>query len=530
MFLKPPPGVEPAALPASSPVLMPPAGVVAVALALLAPFFLYFSTATSMVAIWNSSETFTHGYVILPISLWLIWRRRAWFRQLPPRPWLPGLVLVAGAGAAWLAGRLGDVQVVMQYAFVSMFPLAALTLLGPRLAAKFTFPLLFLLFAVPFGEVFVGPLIEYTADFTVWAVQATGIPVLRNGTRFELPTGSWSVVEACSGIRYLISSITLGSLYAYLTYRSNLRRAVFIGLSIVVPIVANWLRAYGIVMIGHMSGMELATGVDHLVYGWVFFGVIMFIMFWIGSYWREDEEPAMAAPAAPAAAAAGTTRPAAAQARPAAPRALVGMAVAVVALAAVWPALAALGERVNHDPRPVALAPSVGWQQAAPFADWQPAYLEPRAGFSGVYRDAAAPVALHLLYYRNQDKASSLISSVNRLAGRKDPWHPTSTTRRTEPFAGQQVALRETVMQGPSGRMLVWHWMWSGGHYTASDYAGKLWQVQSRLFMHGDDGAAILLATPYEEDRERARGALRAFLAANGGAIDAALASARQRP
>jgi len=524
MFLKPPPGID---APASrtAPLMMPSNGALVIALALLAPFLLYFSTAASMVGIWNSSETFAHGYVILPISLWLIWRRRAWLQQLPPRPWLPGLVLLAGAGAAWLAGRLGDVQVVMQYAFVATFPLMALTLLGPRLAAKFTFPLLFLLFAVPFGEVFVGPLIDYTADFTVWAVQATGIPVLRNGTRFELPTGSWSVVEACSGIRYLISSITLGSLYAYLTFRSNTRRAVFIGLSIVVPIVANWLRAYGIVMIGHLSGMELATGVDHLVYGWLFFGLIMFIMFWIGSYWREDEAPVIhgAAPSASCAA------PGHAPALPSM-RALGGMAAAAVLVVGVWPAVGAIGERANADPRPVALAPAIAMPQAAPFTDWEPDYMTPRAGFAEVYQTGTAPVALHLLYYRNQDRQSSLISSVNRLADPKAPWHASSTSRRTEQFAGQDVTLRESVLHGPTGQVLVWHWTWIGGQYSASDYAGKLWQLKSRLFMQGDDGAAIFLAAPYADDPEQARRALRGFVTAKGSVIDAALGAARRRP
>jgi hypothetical protein len=65
----------------------------------------------------------------------------------------------------------------------------------------------------------------------------------------------------------------------------------------VVPVIANGLRAYMIVMIGHLSGMALATGVDHLIYGWLFFGLVMFIMFWIGSYWREDTAAAPAATA-----------------------------------------------------------------------------------------------------------------------------------------------------------------------------------------------------------------------------------------
>lgn len=519
MHLTPPPGV----LQETRDVPAPPArsSLVPLALALLAPFLLYLGTVRSMIDIWNSSETFAHGYVILPISLGLIWRERAWFARLPARPWWPGLVLIAGAGMAWLAGRMGDVQVVMQYAFVSMLPLAALTLLGPRLASKFTFPLLFLLFAVPFGEVFVGPLINYTADFTVWAVQATGIPVLRSGTRFELPTGSWSVVEACSGIRYLISSITLGCLYAYLTYRSNLRRAMFIGLSIVVPIVANWLRAYGIVMIGHMSGMELATGVDHLVYGWLFFGIVMFIMFWIGSYWREDDQPP---PAAAPATAADTAAAAPGPAKP-----LLPMALAVVAMAAAWPAFAAYNERANHNPQPVALvAPAVAWPTTAGFPGWEVDYMEPDARLVRVYRaPEGRPVQLQLLYYRNQSKQKGLISSINRLAGWKDAFHETGSAQRTEQAAGRTLALRETVLSGPGGPLLVWHVLWVDGSYITSNVTGKLRQAQAKLLFRGDDGALVAIAAPATDSKDAARAALRSFLAENFAAVDAALASTR---
>lgn len=520
MHLTPPPGVLQTSV--EVPALARPS-LVPLALALLAPFLLYLATVRSMVDTWNSSETFAHGYVILPISLALIWRERAWFARLPARPWWPGLVLMAGAGAAWLAGRMGDVQVVMQYAFVAMLPLAALTLLGPRLASKFTFPLLFLLFAVPFGEIFVAPLINYTADFTVWAVQATGIPVLRNGTRFELPTGSWSVVEACSGIRYLISSITLGCLYAYLTYRSNLRRAVFIGLSIVVPIVANWLRAYGIVMIGHSSGMELATGVDHLVYGWLFFGVVMFIMFWIGSYWREDDQPA--------AAAAPDTADDTASAAQGPVKSLVPMALAVFAMAAVWPAFASYNDRANHNPQPVVLAaPDLAWPAASGFPDWQLDYMEPDARLARTYAAPdGRPVRLDILYYRNQTKQKGLISSVNRIAKVKDAFHETASAGRSESVAGRSLPLREAVLSGPGGPLLVWQVMWVDGGYTASNVAGKLRQAQGKLLFRGDDAALVTIAAPAGDNQEAARATLRAFLAQNFAAVDATLAAARGR-
>lgn len=517
MLLKSPPVAPGAAVLPNA----PSPALALLVLAMLAPFALYYGTAASMVSIWNSSETFAHGYAILPISLWLIWRRRESFAQIPAIPYPPALLLLAVLGAGWLAGRMGDVSVVMQYCFVAMIPTAALALFGPRLAGAFAFPLLFLLFAVPFGEVFVEPLIHLTADFTVWAVQATGIPVLRNGTRFDLPTGSWSVVEACSGIRYLISSITLGSLYAYLTYSSNRRRAVFIALSIVVPIVANGLRAYMIVMIGHYSSMEHATGVDHLVYGWLFFGLIMFIMFWLGSFWRQDETPAPAQ--APAQSRAGSDAGA---------RRIVPMAAAVIALLALWPAFSAINERMNRNPAPVQLAePAIRLDQAGGFPDWQVRYMEPDARLARTWQVPGAdrPVRLEVLYYRNQDKQKGLISSVNRLTGDKDAFHPVSASSRKETAGAVTLPVRETVLASREGKLLVWQTMWVNGGYLTSNVAGKLRQAQGRLLFQGDDGALVLLAAPYSDDPDAARAALRAFLAGHFGAVDAALQATRDR-
>ncbi|MDL2353700.1 MAG: exosortase A [Pseudomonadota bacterium] len=496
-----------------------PAVIALMVLALLAPFALYFGTVQSIVSIWNSSETFAHGYIIMPISLWLIWRRRANFTALPPAPYWPALVLLALAGAGWLLARAGEVQVVTQYAFVAMLPLIALALLGRRLAGSLAFPLLFLLFAVPFGEIFVGPLIQFTADFTVRAVQLTGIPVLRNGTRFELPTGSWSVVDACSGVRYLISSVTIGCLYAYLTYRSTARRLLFVALSIVVPVIANGLRAYMIVMIGHLSNMKLATGVDHLIYGWLFFGLVMFVMFWIGSYWREDE-----------AAAPRQLNGGAAPAARAAPR---NMALAVLALTALWPALAHFNDQANYNARPVALAPvALSWPAAPAFSSWQPNFMAADAAVNRVTQavPGTPPVALTILYYRNQNSAKSLISSINTMAAEEDNgFQQAGSAVRSEAPGGQPLQVREVRMQGRDGPFLVWYWYWIDQQRAVSSAGGKLLQARAKLMRRGDDGAAVMLSAPYIEQPDQARTALRAFLAAHLAPIDTALAATRGR-
>src|SRR5439155_12783777 len=170
----------------------------------------------------------------------------------------------------------------------AMSPLAVWALIGTRVARALAFPLAFLFFAVPFGEFLVPVMIDWTADFTIWALRISGVPVYREGSFFMIPSGMWSVVEACSGLRYLIASLMIGCLFAYISYRSPLRRARFVAAAVVVPLIANWLRAYIIVILAHLTSNRLATGIDHVIYGWIFFGVVMAILFWVGLQWRED--------------------------------------------------------------------------------------------------------------------------------------------------------------------------------------------------------------------------------------------------
>jgi exosortase A len=479
--------------------------VALLAAALLAPLLIYFDTARSIVTIWNSSETFAHGYIILPISLWLIWKRREVLKQRRFAPFWPALLLLAACGFVWLLAELAEVQVVRQYALVAMIPIAVIALLGLSISRSLAFPLLFLMLAVPFGEIFINPLINFTADFTVAALQSTGIPVLRDGTQFSIPSGDWSVVEACSGVRYLIASFTLGCLYAYLTYRSPVRRAVFIALSILVPIVANGIRAYMIVMIGHLIGMEHAVGVDHLIYGWMFFGLVMFVMYWIGSFWREDQNESHPAVTA----AASESHEIHASGR------VLAATLSVVICMAVWPTFAKHIQQSGFNPLSPELAGFQGrWHEAAPFTQWKPNFFPPKTEFTRSFEHNGMKAGVTVLYYRNQNQASRLISSENRLVESKagSMWRSSGTSAIRERIADRQLALRESRIQGPSGPLLVWHWYWIDGRLLTNDYIGKLLQAKEKILMKGDDGAAIFAFAPYVEDPHEARKVLRDFL------------------
>ncbi len=481
---------------------------------------LYYPTTHSTVAIWDRSETFAHGFLIFPISAFLIWRRRQALAAAPIRPDYRGLALLAALGFGWLLAQLGAVLVVAQYCLVAMIPAAVWTVFGTRVVRTIAFPLGFLFFAVPVGEVLIPPLMHFTADFTVGALRLSGIPVYREGTFFTIPSGNWSVVEGCSGLRYLIAAFTLGCLYAYLTYRSTGHRLLFAAASVIVPIIANGLRAYTIVMIATLIDMRLARGIDHLIYGWVFFGVVMMLLFWVGSFWREDEYPAQASGQQPAEH--GQLRPAAGG--PVLLAAFLGLAVA-----GVWPAYAAYLERTPIPTAGLHIAPPVpdkGWLATGDaLTDWRPHFAPPDAFLLQTYRKGGHTVALYLEYYRYQRAGAELITSTNVMVVQKDPaWGNVGEGARTVRMGtGQQTKIVQTKLRSSAQRLLVWHWDWIRGHSTANPYWGKWLFATARLFGNPDDGAAIIIATPYEEKPDEVAPVLQAFVKDMQNSIDASL-------
>ncbi len=254
----------------------------------------YAQTLYSMVEIWWRSETFAHGFLIFPISLYLIYQKRDLFNSTQKQPSFIFLVLLIFTVLIWVVANAVDVIVIQQLMVIFMLPFIVGTLYGWQLVRQYLFPFFYLLFAVPIGEFLIPKLQQITAAITVFGLEVSQIPVYSEGMFISIPSGDFEVAIACSGIRYLIASLALGTLYAYLMYSSYIKRGVFILASLFVPIVANGIRAYGIVLIAHLSDMKYATGVDHLIYGWLFFGFVIFILFYIGSFWEDkaDDENA----------------------------------------------------------------------------------------------------------------------------------------------------------------------------------------------------------------------------------------------
>ena len=247
----------------------------------------FWQTAWLVGNTWYSSRTFSHGFLVLPLAVYLVWIRRHRIVASRPKPNYWGLPFLAILAFAWLLANLGDVRIVQQFALVSILVVTVWLVLGSVVTRALWFPLAFLFFSVPFGESLISPLQDLTARVAVTGLRLSNVPVILEHRTISVPSGPWVVAEACSGIRYLISSFVLGLIYASLVYKSRRRRILFVLASIGVPILANGIRAYGIILLAYLTDNRLAVGVDHIVYGWIFFTGLQLLLFGLRLKWRE---------------------------------------------------------------------------------------------------------------------------------------------------------------------------------------------------------------------------------------------------
>jgi exosortase A len=458
----------------------------------------FIGTWRSMERIWNGSDTYGHGYVVPLTALWLAWRMRDSLAAIRPAPGGMGAVVLALCAIAWLVGEIAGVNSISQAAVVAMIAGWALTVFGHEVTRRLLFPLAFLFFMVPLGEGLEPLLMDWTADVTVAWLRFVGLPVYREGLHFTLPTGRWSVVEACSGLRYVIAALLLSLLFAHLNYRSRRRRIAFVAAAVAIALVANWVRAWMIVLIGHLSDMRLGVGEDHVWYGWAFFGLVMMAVFLLGNRWRDigdDRDRPVPYPA---------SAPPAADARWSV-REMSGALAVLLVLALVQPLpdlLARTTPRVDY---------------AAGIADEMAAGRRERLSLEPAFRaalseargavGAGGSVEFYSAYYADQRARAELIAFGNAVVRSDDRIWSVVRSGTIElrdaddlPFPAIEYRVRAGAKQA-----LVWHWYTVAGHSTASPYRVKLATLKAIALRHGDHSSVNVVFAPLDGDEEAAR-------------------------
>lgn len=455
------------------PVFVPAAA--GLSLGLAAWGLLFLPECVAAVGVWRASDTYGHCFLILPMAAYLAWDRRAALAGLAPQP-LPLLApLALPVAAVWfLAERLGVME-GRQLAAIAALELLVLTVLGWRLFRALLAPLLFLVFLVPFGA-FVTPLLQqFTAGFIVRGLNVLGVANYATDFTVEISAGVFYVAEACAGLRFLIAAVAFGVFYALLNYRSPGRRLLFVAASVVVPVLANGVRALGIVVLGAILGSASAAAADHIIYGWMFFSLVMLLLVAGGMPFREGPPPvpshlpgAMPAAARPGWAAAAVVLLLAA-----------GPTAAMVLARQVTPAL------LTEAP---AFAPPPGCT-----VDPAPAVL-PASHVTTTLSCTGQRLVVTVEAFPRRSTASSLLRERRRITGELSAEEVTVAALSASQAAGDWLLIHTA---GPARTVAVASW--TDGVPAQDGLAGRIRQARHSLF--GTAFAPILVAAVIESPK-----------------------------
>lgn len=240
----------------------------------------FFDAISSAVRVWYINDTFNHCFFVLPLVLYSIWSNKGAMAEQPPGISIIGALSILVCLFLYALGKAAYVEFIQHIAVFGMLPATLLFVTGWQVFKKVLAPMAFVFFCVPFGEELVPFFQEITADIALFLLKIIGVPVFRDGLYITIPNGNFVVAEACSGVRFFIACIVLGCAFAYMNFRSQWRAVLFVAYSMAMPVLANGIRAFGIIYIGHTVSIEKASGADHIIFGWVFFAfVILFLVF-----------------------------------------------------------------------------------------------------------------------------------------------------------------------------------------------------------------------------------------------------------
>ena len=474
---------------------------------------LFWETWRTLPPIWWASATYHHGFVILPISLGLIWLRRRELAGLVPRRDGLGPLVLGGFVLLWVFGEAAAIQAVKHVAVVGMLIAIVLTALGREVTRRLAFPLAFLFFLVPEGNFLIPPLQEITARFSVALLRLIDVPVFHSGFFIETPSGLFHVAEACAGIRFLIANIVVATLFAYLSFERLWKWVVFLALAVVVPILANALRAFGIIYIAYLTDNAYAVGVDHIVYGWGFFTVIMLLLLYIGSLFADRRPIEVASAATPET----VLMAGGAGARP-------WLAAASVAVLLAGPAYV----RLVIDPPaavPALATPAIGlstaWQRLKQLPDWRPQIRNADLELLESYGSGDRRVDLAIAYFAFQRQGAEVVNYANRVAD-GERWSRASQGWH-QPSLGDLPRLRHEQLLGRGERREVLWWYWVDGTFTADRWHAKWLQFGDRLLGRHRPAAIVAVSTLAVEPAGSALSTLEAFLG-QAGPLDVYLA------
>lgn len=493
-------------------------------LVLASIFLAFWEVGAKLLTDWGRDENYSHGFLMVPLAAYVIWRQRSALASIPIRPSAAGLVIIAFSLLTLGAGRLGAELFLTRMALIGTLAGSVVFLWGFSHLRALAFAFLLLLLAIPIPAIIFNqitfPLQLLASRFGEASIAVCQIPVLREGNVIILADTTLEVAEACSGIRSLVSLLALAAIWGYLSDSPTWLRWLLALASVPIAIFANGIRVAGTGIAAHFLGVEASQGFFHTFSGWLVFivaGALLLLVhravLWIRPGAANASGVTPAGAGAPVAPLASSTE--------ASPRFLARALVAAACIAAAAVGLR-LVTRTEVTPlrEPLSGVPfTIGTWSGRDTVRLSQEVLDVLRVDEYLSRTYAAPsepaVGLYVGYYASQRQGQTMHSPMNCMPG--SGWEPTRRGRVRVELAGvageppRAVDVNRVLVQKGLDRMLVVYWYQAHGRTVASEYWGKIYTVVDAIRLNRSDGAMVRLIVPVdgrssrgEEDAERA--------------------------
>lgn len=456
--------------------------------------------AADMAVIWWTNSTFGHCLIVLPLIGWLAHIRMPALRAIEPEGWPPGLAWLAPGALAWLLGDASGLGVARHAGLVVMMQGALAAMLGREAVRLLAFPLAYAFFLVPMGAEIVPALQILTARLAMAMLGWVGVPAYLDGIFITTATGYFKVAEACAGAKFVIAMAAYAVLVGHLCFRRWGRRCLFFGAAIAIAILANGVRAFATILVAHRTGIDAALGFDHVVYGGIFFALVIALV--MAAAWPFFDRSPLEQPVATGHG--GIEKPVRSS-----------LLLAALLLILAPPLWSHAASRATSAPLPAALKPPVvpGWRivRTSMAYPWQPRFDGADRLALWRYADGRGrTVDLALAAYGAQQEGRELVGYGQGAVDERSEWSWSAAAPAPAGAKGARI-----TAPGPVVRQ-VWSFYRIGtGDFTGDAARVKLETMRARLL--GADQRALAILLSAEDGRgQRADEAMRDFARALG--------------
>lgn len=449
----------------------------------------YQQTLLYLASLWGniSIGEYAHGYLVLAISIYLIFINRKRLMNVVPCPQYAMLPILLIFCVFWFVAVLVDVEMLQAVALLLIIFLLAWVMLGRRVMRLLAFPILFMVFAIPVWFPLSPALQNVTADAVFWMIRLLQVPAFREENMIVVPAGTLSIEEACSGLRYLLAALTLGSLYGYINYSRLTARITVVLVAAAAAVLSNIIRVFIVVYLGYSTDMEHPLVHDHLMLGWYLFaGMLVVLLFFDAALYKYSARTnTRVAPEVDASISVPCDMKAVHVL-------IIGLlSLVVLLIGPIW------AYQLKHQDIPLAsdfkiiLPDDVrGWEGPINSGNnWLPQYhgaivkkqdyLQQQRPQIDKSQVSAPAISLFVAYYPVQKQGVEIINDLNRISVNKR-WRKHRSRPLVRSLAAHDVN-EQLLINNQGQRRLVWYWYNTGGSVTVNRYQAKGLQLLGLL-------------------------------------------------